>query len=805
MTPEPQSDPKVEIAHVLTMDVVEYSTLLITEQSRIMAQLTEIVQSTARFRRADAEDKLLRLPTGDGMALVFFNDSEAPIECAMEIGAAVKAHPHIRLRMGIHSGPVNQIVDVNNRSNIAGAGIDMAQRVMDCGDAGHILLSKRVADDLAPYPRWNPHLHNLGECEVKHGRKVSLVNFYTDEIGNPATPQRCTLATRAGRGGKFPFVAGAAIIVTLLILAFAVFQLVGTDRRAVRAQAAEHERRPGAPPLSSKSIAVLPFENLSDEKQNAYFTDGVQNEILANLAKVADLKVISRTSVTLYKSGNPRNLREIGQQLGVAHVLEGSVQRVLNRVRVTAQLIDARTDAHLWAQTYDRDLADVFAIQSEIAKTIADQLQAKLSPGEKNAIEQRPTSDLEAHDFYLRAIPLIDLAPMSQISKDNLLQAVDLLNQALARDPAFVLAYCKLANAHDSLYLQGLDHTAARLSMAEAAVNAALRLRPDSGDAHLALARHLYSDLDYDRARAELEIARATLPNDPRIYELSGYIDRRQSRWSEAARNLERALELDPRNAFLLDQLAASYQMLRSYQDETAALDRALALRPDDPDFQLERALADLQGRADTRRLHNTIATLLAKDPAFAKKTAPIRVLLALCERDIVAAEAALAALGGGTYGPNAVQFSRSFGEGMVARVRGDEAAARAAFTRARARQEEILRAQPDYAPALCVLGLIDAGLGRKDDALREGRRAIELLPVTKDSANGPALLHFFAVICAWTGEKDLALKQLDLAVQHPGPLSYGPLRLHPYWDPLRGDPRFEKIVASLAPKDIKQ
>ena len=341
--------------------------------------------------------------------------------------------------------------------------------------------------------------------------------------------------------------------------------------------------------------------------------------------------------------------------------------------------------------------------------------------------------------------------------------------------------------------------------MAEAAVNAALRLRPDSGDAHLALARHLYSDLDYDRARAELEIARATLPNDPRIYELSGYIDRRQSRWSEAARNLERALELDPRNAFLLDQLAVSYQMLRSYPEEIAALDRALALRPDDPDFQLERGLADLQGRADTRRLHNTIATLLAKDSTFAKKTAPIRILLALCERDIVAAEAALAALGDGTYGPNAVQFSRSFGEGMVARVRGDDVAARAAFTQARARQEEILRAQPDYAPALCVLGLIDAGLGRKDDALREGRRAIELLPVTKDSANGPALLHFFAVICAWTGEKDLALKQLSLAIQHPGPLSYGPLRLHPYWDPLRGDPRFEKIVASLAPKDIKQ
>ncbi len=328
------------------------------------------------------------------------------------------------------------------------------------------------------------------------------------------------------------------------------------------------------------------------------------------------------------------------------------MQRVLNRVRVTAQLIDVGTDAHLWAEHYDRPLDDVFAIQSEIAKTIADQLQAKLSPGEKTAIEQRPTSDLGAHDLYLRAIPLIDLTPMSQNPRDNLLQAVDLLNQAIARDPAFVLAYCKLANAHDSLYLLGLDHTAARLAMAEVAVKAALRLRPDSGDAHLALARHLYSNLDYDGARAEIDIARRTLPNDPRIYELNGYIDRRQSRWSEAARNLERALELDPRNVFLLDQLAVQYKMLRSYPEEIATLDRALALRPDDPDFQLERGFADLQGRADTRRLHNTIATLLAKDSSFAKKVAPIRIHLALCERDTVAAEAALAALGDGTYGP---------------------------------------------------------------------------------------------------------------------------------------------------------
>jgi serine/threonine protein kinase len=298
--------------------------------------------------------------------------------------------------------------------------------------------------------------------------------------------------------------------------------------------------------IPEKSIAVLPFENLSSDKENAFFTDGVQDEILADLAKVADLKVISRTSVMLYKSGNPRNLREIGQQLGVAHVLEGSVQRTANRVRVMAQLIDARTDAHLWAQTYDRELADVFAIQSEIAEKIADQLQAKLSPTEKTAIEQRPTADLAAFDLYVRATALIDAEPGSPTGTEDLFQAVSFLGQAIGRDPAFLLAYCKLAGAHDRLYLLGRDHTPGRLSLAAAAVKNALRLEPDSGDAHLASAQHLYSNLDYDGARAEIGIARRTLPNNPRIFELSGYIDRRQGRWEESTRNFERALDLIP-------------------------------------------------------------------------------------------------------------------------------------------------------------------------------------------------------------------------------------------------------------------
>jgi serine/threonine-protein kinase len=498
----------------------------------------------------------------------------------------------------------------------------------------------------------------------------------------------------------------------------------------------------------------------------------------------------------LYKSGNPRNLREIGEQLGVAHVLEGSVQRAANRVRVMAQLIDARTDAHLWAQTYDRDLADVFAIQSEIAKTIADQLQARLSPAEKAAIEQRPTADLAAFNFYVRATALVDVGPgVPKNFRENLLQAVNFLGQAIARDPAFLLAYCKLAGAHDRLYLLG-DHTPGRLALADMAVKNALRLGPDSGDAHLASAQHLYSNLDYDGARAELGVAHRTLPNNPRIFELSGYIDRRQGRWEESTRNFERALDLDPRNVPTLQNFASNYTGLRDYAKAGAVLDRALAFKPDDTNFRLARVILDMDWKADTRPWHALVETMLKDNPGSAESIAQAWLYLALCEHDSVAAARALAVFGNETMGPDAVQFSRAFYEGLLARMKGDAAAAHAAFTEARAAQEQIVQAQPDYGPALCVLGLIDAGLGRKEDALREGRRAIELLPVTKDSINGARMIEFFAVIAAWVSEKDLACEQLGIATRLPGSqLSYGQLKLSPIWDPLRGDPRFEKIV----------
>jgi TolB-like protein/Tfp pilus assembly protein PilF len=565
---------------------------------------------------------------------------------------------------------------------------------------------------------------------------------------------------------------------------------------------------PRAVAIESKSIAVLPFENRSEEKANAYFADGMQDQVLIDLSQIADLKVISRTSVMQYKSGITRDLREIGQQLGVAHLLEGSVQRSANKIRVNAQLIDARTDAHVWAETYDRDLADIFAIQSEIAKAIADQLQAKLSPNEKKAIEQPPTTDLAAFDLYSRAKSLLLTAGFSATADPDLRKAIELLDAAVKRDPSFFDAYCQLAFAHEQLYaLFGSDHTPARLALAEAALQAATRLRPDAAETHLARAQYLYYGLrDYAGALAELEIARRALPNDPRLFELTGYILRRRGQREEGLQNLQRAVELDPRNLFTLQQIALSYQNLGRYAEAIAALDRALAIMPDNVETRANRELYYLCWKGDTRPLRQTIDAILAQGPGAIASAADIWFFCALAERDPAAAERALVALGDNPcWGESATILSRSFGEGLLARMGKDEARARTAFEAARAQQEKIVQAQPDYGSTLCVLGLIDAALGRKDLALDEGRRAIALTPIEKDVTNGSRVLQYFAITAAWAGEKELALQQLETGLRAPNAslmLSYGALKLHPLWDPLRGDPRFEQIVASLAPKE---
>jgi len=750
-------DPHLAIAHVLFIDVVGYSKLLVNEQREVVEELNQLVRRTPQFRKSEAAGKLIRIPVGDGMALVFFETPEEPVQCAMEIARELKNHPRIRLRMGVHSGPVDQVKDVNDRVNLAGAGMNIAQRVMDCGDAGHILLSKRVADDLAHDSIWHPHLHELGEIAVKHGAKLGIVNLYTEELGNAEPP------------GKLP-------------------QRQTAAKPTIRFEDVSE--------VSEKSIAVLPFENLSADSGNTFFADAIQDEILTDLSNIADLKVISRTSVMQYKTGVTRNLREIANELGVAHIVEGSVQPVGNRVRVRAQLIDARTDRHLWGERYDRPLDDVFAIQTDIAKAIADQLQAKLSPAEKAAMEQPPTTDLVAYDRYLRAKKLIGRQTFDATTSEKCFQAVRLLEQAVARDSTFLLAQCELARTHGNLYFIGADHSPARLALANEALTTALRLGPDRGEPHLAAAWIAYHcHRDYETALSELAIAQRRLPNDPSVFELPGYIARRQGDWKRCISNMERACEVDPRNLWLLQQTAQTYWLLRHFPDMSRLLDRTLAVAPGDAATRLTLALIDLESRADTQPVYKTGRDVVNEDPAAVDAISEQWFYVAVCCRDSAEITRALASLSPEGITPFNVRMPRSFCEGLAARARGDTAAAEKAFNATRLEMENLLREQPDYPEALCILGMSDASLGRKEDALREGRRAVELLPVTKDAMTGGELLRNLAIIYAWVGEKDLAIKQLEELLPLYSPTSYGQLRLHPWWDPLRDDPRFEKIV----------
>jgi TolB-like protein/Flp pilus assembly protein TadD len=769
----------LEVGHILFLDIVGYSKLLADEQKELVQELNQIVRETEQFRAAEAEGKLTRLPTGDGMVLVFTNNPEAPVECALEISKALQSHPRLKVRMGIHSGPVNPFADVNDQSNLAGAGINVAQRVMYCGDAGHILLSKHFAEDLEHYAHWRSHLHDVGKVTDKHGLKVPLVNLYTDQLGNSAVPAKLRRARAAFR------LKSTSVAALLLIAALGVaFWLLRRPQATLMNAAAT---------VPYKSIAVLPFENLSADPENAFFTDGMQDEILNNLAKIADLKVISRTSVMQYKTGVKRNVREIASALGVAHVVEGSVQRTANRVRVSAQLIDARTDTHLWVERYDRPLDDVFAIQTDIAKAIAGQLQAKLSPAEKAAIEQPPTTNLVAYDRYLRAAKLFLLTP-DEVASENLRQTIRLLDQAVALDPTFMVAYCLLARIHAYLYFVGFDHTPDRVMLAKQARDTALRIDPERGEPHLAaawVAYHCYRD--YETALTEVGIARRKLPNDVAVFEITALIVRRQGHWQQSISYLQRAVELDPRSMNLLQAATGTYQELRRFSEAAAAWDRALVIAPGDPTARVWRAQVDLESRGDTEPGHKAIQSIIAADPGVVDTIAERWLNFALCRRDAVEITSALASL------PSEIiawtKVPRSFFEGLAARARNDAIAAKAAFTAARVEMEKIVQEQPDYAQALCTLGMIDAALGHKEDALREGRRAVELLPITKDAVSGAEMLTNLAIIYAWVDEKDLAIKQLEEVVLIPSHISYGQLRLHPFWDPLRGDPRFEKLV----------
>ena len=557
------------------------------------------------------------------------------------------------------------------------------------------------------------------------------------------------------------------------------------------------------PPVTT-GIAVLPFENLSNDREDAPFAEGVQDDLLTKLAKIAALKVISRTSVMGYRG--KQNTREIGNALGVSHVLEGSVRKTGGWLHINAQLIDAQTDSHVWAEVYDRDLKDLFAVQSEIAQKVAEQLHVKISRIEKLAIERPPTADLTAFDQYSRAKTLILETNLDASRDKNFTDAIELLNHAVARDPSFYAAFCQLIFSHDSLYAVLGDHTPARLAAAEAALQRATELRPDAAETHLARGGHLYFAFrDYERSLNELEAAGARLPHDPRILQLTGFILRRQGKHEEGIHALEQAVVLDPRNPFTLSQLALSYIHRRRYPETKAIYERILEITPDDVGAASSLALVDYYWRADTMPFHQFIDRLRAERPASVVDAADYWLGCAMAERDWPAAEQALTALGSNPVSSDdGVIFAHQFGEGVLARAMHDEARARKAFTAARVEQEQVVKKQKDYGPPLCVLGLIDAALGNKEAALQEGRRAMELTPVEKDSMVGLKLMAYFPMIAAWAGEKDLALQGLATAANTYGGgyiMSYGELKLSPLWDPLRGDPRFEKLVASLAPK----
>jgi len=803
MSPGTSSEVKLEIGHVLFIDIVGYSQLLITQQSEQVETLKRIVRGTAEFRAAEAEGKLLRLPTGDGGALVFRTTPEAPVLCALEIATELKNHPELRVRMGIHSGPVNAITDLNEQANIAGAGINIAQRVMDCGDAGHILLSKHVAEDLEHYPRWQPCLHDLGECEVKHGVRVSIVNLYRNDAGNAALPTRLAAQQHPTAREKQSHGFRTLLVAAIVLIGLGVPALIFTPAILNSVRSPTGAEKAGSSSIPEKSIAVLPFENLSDDKQNAFFAEGVQDEVLTNLAKVADLKVISRTSVAQYKDAAARNLRDIGQALGVAHVLEGSVQRISNKVRVNAQLIDARNDAHLWAQTYDKDLSDVFAIQSEIAETIAKQLQAHLSANEKARMEKPPTTDPIAYDLYMRARQLDDLVNDPN-AKGSLLQGISLLEEAVRRDPKFLRAYCLMCETHLDLYWEGFDHTDERREMARVALEKAQEIQPDAGEVHWMKGLYAYHGFrDYDRALAELKIAMRLLPNEARLYVLAGAIDRRNARFPEAQANFKRAVELDPRNFVVLMEAGSTFQGTRRYAEAKRLYEQGLRIVPNDPFVSYLLGFNSFAQTGDPADLKKPLTAIAEQGQEAARGVAFPMLVCSWFQRNKSEAEKALALIPpeGIANSFDEASVPREYCVGRTAWLFGDKEAARTALTAARAIFERTTREQPDYAQGWSYLGLTDAMLGRCDEAIQEGKRACEILPFTKDSWTAAIWINYLAEIYAWCGDKNAALQQLKIAAELPTGITYGELKSSPDWDSLRGDPRFEQIVASLAPK----
>jgi len=784
MTPEPDNQLRLEIGHVLFIDLVGYSKLLIEEQKERLGQLTKIVLRTAQVRDS-TDEQLVRLPTGDGMALVFHHSAEEPARCALEIAEALRKHPEISVRMGIHSGPVSEVTDVSGRSNLAGAGINMAQRVMDCGDAGHILLSKHVAEDLEEYEQWRPLLHDLGTREVKHGVRVNVTNLYSDEVGNPQLPKKF-LALKKHRSR----VRWAEAAIALLVVAAVVAAFIFVLRKPTGALVG----------IAEKSIAVLPFENLSEDKANAYFAEGIQDEILTRLSKIADLKVISQTSTQHYKSA-PENLPEIAKQLGVAHILEGSVQKSGDTVRVNVQLIKAANDSHLWADTFDRKLTDIFSVESEVAKAIAEQLRAKLTGQEEQVIAAKPTDNPEAYDAYLRGLAYT-LKPVAT-SLPNTLGAQKYLREAVRLDPKFALAWALLSNVEVNGYsTQALQPTVALREEARQAAETALTLQPNLGEAVLAKGRYLSVCLDdYEAAMGYYEQARQLLPNSSRIPESLAYVTRTRGQWDKSESYFNEAERLDPRNVQILTQHALSYISLRRFPEALRKFDQVLNITPDDVDTLVYKA-AIAQAEGDLPRAAEILAPLhpAAADDPLALETQVYQAILERRTAQIIPRLKEIL-----TKPDPALGYFNGelrFWLGWAQEVAGDHAAAQESWRQARSELESFLQEQPENFLLTGDLALVNMGLGDKAAALALAERAIALNPIEKDADYGPIPIEILARVAARMGEPDRAITALQklLSIPYTGPLAPNNpltpalLRLDPMFDPLRKDPRFQKL-----------
>ena len=791
MSTEIKKEIQLEIAHVLFIDIVGYSKLSINEQRAVVDELTEVVRGSEQFQRAEPAGRLIKIPTGDGMALVFYTSPEAPAQCAIEISRILKEHPRLQLRMGVHSGPVSGVIDVNGHANLAGAGLNMARRVMDCGDAGHILLSKHVAEDLEEYEQWRPLLHDLGSCEVKHGVRVSVVNLYDDQFGNATLPRKFeTVQKHRAR------VRWAEVVIALLVLAAIVAAFVFLLRRPTRSAMA----------IVEKSIAVLPFENHSRDPDNAYLADGIQDEILTRLSKIADLKVISRTSTQHYKSA-PENLPEIARQLGVAHILEGSVQKSADAVRVNVQLIKAANDSHLWADTFDRKVTDIFSVESEVAKAIAEQLRAHLTGREEQVIAAKPTDNVEAYDAYLRGLAY---SLKTANTSANSLGAQKYLREAVRLDPKFALSWALLSIVDARGYISlSLQPTVALREEARQAAETALTLQPNLGEAILAKGQYHYACLkDYGTAVRYFEQARQFLPNNSQIPASLAYVARRRGQWDRSESYFNEAERLDPRNLRLLAQHALSYKILRRFPEALRKLDQVLNITPDDLDTLVQKA-AIAQAEGDLPRASELLAPLHPADDAPALETQVYQAILERRPAPIIPRLTEILAKPDPALG--FYKGELRFWLGWAQEVAGDRAAAQETWRQARSELEPFLKEQPENDNLMEDLALTNMALGDKAAALALSERAMAAVPIEKDALNGPGSIEILARVAAQMGEPDRAIATLQklLSIPYIGvlaenvPLTPALLRLDPMFDPLRNDPRFQEL-ASGAPKEAK-